>query len=159
MEIRIRYLPKGEVTPREIILSAGEYFDPPGDGKTLSVRSCAKLLNVYEYTPHRPDELCWTVLEINDGNDFWHLRTLFLDGKRGFMHHSSESDGSEEIIHSTDLSPNYCHIIRTLKEPGKSWSVVSNMLIDERDATADATITAFCGPWSFEELKEFGNVQ
>ncbi len=42
------------------------------------------------------------------------------------------SDGSEEIIHATELGPLCWHTIRTLKQPGRTWAVMMNRLTVER---------------------------
>src|SRR4051794_15335724 len=132
MDIRIRYQRRDEATPRVLELLPQDYFDPLDPGETLSVRSVPRLLDTYEYTPHRAEELRWTVVEITDGAAFWRVRTQLLDGMRSLMHHSQESDGSEEIIHQTELGPNCWHTTRTLKQPGKAWTVVMNSLRVER---------------------------
>jgi hypothetical protein len=158
MEIHIRYLLRNEATPRVLELSPEDYFDPLDPGETLSIRSVPRLLDPYQYTPHRADELCWTVVEVTDRESFWRVRTQLIDGKRVFMHHSQESDGSEELIHSTDLGPLCWHTIRTLKQPGKQWAVVMNSLTVERPVHF-AESRNLCESRSFEELKEFGSVQ
>jgi hypothetical protein len=77
---------------------------------------------------------------------------------RSLMHHSQESDGSEEIIHQTELGPLCWHTIRTLKQAGKLWAVVTNSLTVERPVSF-AESRNLCDLWSFEELKAFGNVE
>jgi hypothetical protein len=158
MEIRIRYQRRDEATQRVLELSPEDYFDPLNPGETLSVRSVPRLLDTYQYTPHRADELLWTVVEITDGKSFWRVRTQLIDGMRSLMHHSQRSDGSEEIIHSTELGPFCWHTIRTLKQAGQAWAVVMNSLTVERPVSF-ADSRNFCDPWTFEELKAFGKVQ
>jgi hypothetical protein len=158
MEIRIRYQRRDETTPRVLELSPEEYFDPLNPGEPLMVRSVPKFLDTYQYTPLGPDELRWTEAEITDGAAFWRVRTLLLDGMRSLMHHSQESDGSEEIIHQTELGPQVWHTVRTLKQAGKAWTVVMNSLTVERRAHF-AESRDYCELWSFEELKAFGNVE
>jgi hypothetical protein len=50
------------------------------------------------------------------------------------------------------------HTIRTLRQAGKAWAVVMNSLtveqLGERPESRD-----FCGPWSFEQMKAFGDVE
>jgi hypothetical protein len=158
MQVRIRYQRFDEASPRELVLSPEEYFDPLNPGEKLSVRSVPRLLNAREYTPFRADELRWTVVEISDGESFWRVRTQLLDGMRAFMHHTQSSDGSEEIIHSTELCPGWYHTIRTLKQPGKEWAMVVNSLMVDR-AGKPWSSENFCERWSFEELKLFGDVE
>ncbi len=158
MDIRIRYQRLDEATPRFLELSPSEYFDPLDPGEILSVRSVPRLLETYQYTPHKAEELRWTVVEIKDGADFWHVRTQFLNGMRSLMHHSQQSDGTEEIIHQTELSPRCWHTIRTLKQAGKTWTVVMNSLTVERPARF-ARSRDFCRLWLWEELLAFGDVQ
>ncbi len=157
MQISIRYLRCDEATPRVLELSPEEYFDPLNPGETLSVQSVPRLLDTYQYTPHRADELRWTVVKITDGAAFWQVRTQLLDGMRSLMHHSQASDGSEEIIHQTELGPNCWHTVRTLKQAGKTWAIVMNSLTVERP-THFIQSRDFCELWSFEELKAFGDV-
>jgi hypothetical protein len=159
MEIRIRYQLRTEPTPRLLELSPEDYFDPLDPGQTLSVRSIPRLLDTYQYTPYRADELCWTVVEICDGASFWRVRTQLLDGMRSLMHHSQQSDGSEEIIHATELGPQCWHTIRTLKQPGRSWAVVVNSLLVEGSPVHLVESRGFCGSYSFEELKAIGTMQ
>jgi hypothetical protein len=73
------------------------------------------------------------------------------------MHHSQQEDGSEEIIHSTELSSGCWHSLRTLKLPGQSWTVVMNSLDVERPSQLTESRN-LCERWSFEELKRFGQV-
>jgi hypothetical protein len=158
MDIRIRYQRRDEATPRVLELSPEEYFDPLDPGETLSVRSVPRLLDTYQYTPHPAEELRWTIVEITDGATFWRVRTQFLDGMRALMHHSQESDGSEEIIHQSELCSGCWHTIRTLKEAGKTWTVVMDSLTVERPVHLDESRDC-CESWSFEDLQRFGDVR
>ena len=158
MEIRIRYQRRDEVTARVLELSPEDYFDPLNPGETLSVRSVPRLLDTWEYTPHRPEELRWIVVEITDGESFWRVRTQLIDGMRVLMHHFQESDGSEEIIHSTELGPCCWHTIRTLKQAGQTWTVVLDSLTVERPVSFTDS-RDFCESWTLEELKEFGTIR
>jgi len=158
VRICIRYQRRDESTPRVLELSPEEYFDPLDPGEELSVRSVPRLLEDYQYTPHEADELRWTVLEITDGAKYWRVRTLFMDGVRSFMQHTEESDGSEEIILQSELTSGCWHTTRTLKMPGKSWSVVMDSLDVEQPAQLNMSRN-FCESWAFDELKEFGNVR
>lgn len=159
MEIRIRYQLRMETTPRTLELSPEDYFDPLTPGEKLSVRSIPRLFDTYQYTAHHADDLRWTVVEINDGASFWRVRTQLLDGMRSLMHHSQESDGSEEIIHATELGPLCWHTIRTLKKPGQTWAVVMNSLMVEGPPVQMVESRGFCDSYSFEELNAFGTVQ
>lgn len=123
----------------------------------LSVRSVPRLNDPYLYTPHAAPDLRWTVVEVSDGSSSWRVRTQLLDGMRCLMHHSREGDGSEEIIHATELSPGCWHTVRTLKLPGQSWAVVMNSLDVDRPARLSESRN-LCERWSFEELMGFGNV-
>ncbi len=157
MQIRIRYKRHDEATPHEIELTPDEYFDPLDPGETLSVRSVAKHLDAHKFTPYRADELAWTVEEISDGESFWRVRTQLLDGMRALMHHSQQGDGTEELIHSTQLSTFCWHTIRTLKLPNQEWAVVLNSLTVEQPSKLMES-KYFCERWTFEELKAFGQV-
>jgi len=139
-------------------LSPDEYFDPLDPDKAFWVQSVPRLLNAYVYTPYSADELEWTVLEIRDGTEFWIVRTQLLDGVRSFMHHSQQTDGTEEIIHSTELTHGCWHTVRTLKQPGKLWAVVTNSLTVEQSGNLTAD-RSYCERQSFEERKAFGGVR
>ncbi len=158
MQIRIRYQRRDEATPHELELSPEEYFDPLDPGETLSVRSVPRFDNGHEYTPYPADELAWTVIYIEDGAAFWRIRTQLLDGMRSLMHHTQDSDGSEEIIHSTEIDSRCWHIVRTLKETGKEWTVVANSLTDERPDTLAAYTDFQCGH-SRDQMEAFGDVR
>jgi hypothetical protein len=138
-------------------LSPTDYFEPLDPGETLSVQSVPRRLETYQYTRYQANELLWTVVEITDGADFWRVRTQLLDGMRSLMLHSQSSDGTEEIIHQTRLGRKCWHTIRTLKQAGKSWTVVMNHLTVERPVRFTEN-RDLCGAWSFEELKAFGDV-
>lgn len=158
MRIRIRYQRRDEVTPREMELSPEDYFDPLNPGETLSVRSVPRLLSTHEYTSYPADQLAWTVVEITDGPKLWRIRTQLLDGIRSHMHHSQDSDGSEEIIHQTEISPGCWHTVRTLKQSGKLWAVVLDSLTVERPGELAADKN-FCERQSFETMKAFGDIR
>jgi hypothetical protein len=157
MRVRITYQRRDETTPRALELSPDEYFDPLDEGEVLSVRSVSIHQDAFAYTGHRSEELWWTVLEITDGRASWHVRTQLLDGLRSLMTHSREADGSEEIIHQTELRPQCWHTIRTLREPGRMWTVVMNSLTVEQPGLLDES-QDFCAGWSFEQLKGFGDM-
>jgi hypothetical protein len=158
VRILIRYLLRGESVPRVLELSPQEYFDPLNDGEILSVGSVPKHQDAFEYTGCRAHELYWTALEIREGETFWRVRTQFLDGLRSLMTHSSQSDGTEEVIHQTEIGPRCWHTIRTLREPGRAWAVVANNLTVETPAQL-ADSRDYCGTWSFDQLKAFGNTE
>lgn len=159
MQIRIRYQVRQEAEPRELELSPEEYFDPPVPGESLNISSSvARLLDTFQYTPYSADELLWTVVEIRHGERFSRLRTQLLDGMRTLMHHSENPDGTEEIIHSTQLGPDTWHTVRTFKQPGQTWSVMLNKLVVERPDESPE-FRDYCEAWSTEELKGFGIVQ
>src|SRR5262249_7580487 len=151
MQVRIRYLRRDEAAPRVLELSPEEYFDPLDEGETLTVRSVARCCYDFEYTGHRAEDLWWTVLEITDGESFWRGRTQPVDGLRSLMHHTHQSDGSEEIIHQAQISPCCWHTIRTLKRPGKEWAVVMNNLTAEEPGK-EMLSRDFGERWSFEQL-------
>jgi hypothetical protein len=157
MRIQIRYQLHDEPTPREFELSPEEYFDPLEPDEELSVRCVPRLNDTYLYTPYSADDICWTIVEITDGEEFWKVRTQLLDGMRSLMHHTEESDGSEEIISSTELYPGCWHILRTLKAPGRSWALVTNTLTVERPGRL-AKDQDFGGRVSYENRKAFGEV-
>ncbi len=157
MKIRIEYLRRDEAIPRVLELSPEEYFDPLDEGEELSVRSVPKYLQEFVYTGHNAEDLWWTVLNIIDGTAFWRVRSQFLDGLKSLMLHSVESDGSEEIIHQTEISPQCWHTIRTLKQPGKSWAVVMNNITNDQPGLPTGSQN-FCGGWSFDQMKAFGDI-
>lgn len=81
-----------------------------------------------------------------------------LAGKRSLMHHTQQENDTEEIIHSTELGPACWHTIRTLKRPGKSWTVVMNSLTVERPNSFTEN-RGYEGKWSFEERMAFGDIR
>lgn len=157
MQIQIRYQHRDRPSSEVINLSPDEYFDPIDEGEFLSVRSMARFQEGYRYTPFRPNELKWIILEITDGAEFWKIRTQYLDGERSLMHHSQSSDGSEEIIHQIWFSIERYQTIRTQKEPGKQWTVVMNHLGVEAP-NGLASEQDYLGRWSWDELLAFGDV-
>ncbi|NTW16608.1 MAG: hypothetical protein HGA41_04005 [Syntrophaceae bacterium] len=101
--------------------------------------------------------MLWTVLDISDGTAFWRVRTQLIDGLKSLMTHSVESDGSEEIIHQTEISPQCWHTIRTLKQAGKSWAVVMNNVTNDQPGQPVGNHN-FCGNWSLVQMKAFGDI-
>jgi hypothetical protein len=157
MVIIIRFLRRGESAPHTLELSPEEYFDPPDNGEVLVVRSVPKYQDAYRYTGYKEEDMCWTVLDVSDGSDFWRVRSQLLEGARSQMTHSSQPDGSEEIIHQTEICPGCWHTIRTLKLPSQSWAVTMNHLTVEKPGHLSGD-RDFCGKWSFQDLKAFGEV-
>ena len=157
MQIRIRYQLRSESAPREMELSPEDYFDPLEPGEVPDVRSVPRYLDAYRYTGIPADDLLWTVLEITDKNDSWRVRTQLLDGRRTLMHHTQRADGTEEIIHSTELAPLCWHVIRTLKQPGKSWAVTMSSLTVESPEEPTLKSRFFCERCTSEELGAFGD--
>jgi hypothetical protein len=158
MKIQIRYQLRGETTPRALDLSPQEYFDSLQPGESLSIRSAPRLLDTYQYTYHQASELFWTVVEVTEDESFWRVRTQLMDGMRAIMHHSQQSDGTEEIIHATELGPMCWHTIRTLRQFGKRWTVVLNSITIEQPMLFTESRN-LCESWSFDELKTFGSVE
>jgi hypothetical protein len=157
MKILIEYLQRDEATPRVLELSPEEYFDPLDEGEELSISSIPKYCSVFVYTGLAACDLLWTVLEISDGTAFWRVRTQFLDGLKSQMTHSVDSDGTEEIIHQTEISPQCWHTIRTLREPGNSWALVMNNVTNDQQGQPVENLN-FCGDWSFDQMKAFGGI-
>ena len=75
------------------------------------------------------------------------------------MTHSQSSDGSEEIIHSTEVLPDHWHTIRTQKQPGESWAVVMNALTVERPGVRTERDESLCGSCTWDEMRAFGGVR
>ncbi len=158
MTIRIQYLRSGETAPRSIKLSPEEYFGPLEEGDTFSVDSVPRCQDAYEYTGQPADALRWTVVDVADNSEFRRMRTQLLDGTHSMMTHSLDSKGGEEIIHTTEICLGCWHTIRTLKEPGKAWTVVMSHLTPEGPAPL-LQDHQYCGSWSFDEMKSFGAVR
>lgn len=158
MRILIRFLLRGEKAPRVLELPPDEYFDSSEEGgMPWSIDLIPKHQHAFEYTGQRADDIRWTVLELSDGGTFWRVRTQLLDGMRSVMTHSQQSDGSEEIIHQTEVCAGCWHTIRTLKQADMTWTVVMNELTTVGPARL-LKDCKYCGRWSFEEMKDFGRI-
>jgi hypothetical protein len=118
------------------VLTPQTYYDPLGDGETYERDAIPRFDHAYQYTSCSPDDLRWTLLEVETVDcGAVHrivIRTQFLDGLRSMMTHRADSDGHEEIIHSTEIDPGRWHIVRTTKPPLSLWSVTLNSVTDER---------------------------
>jgi hypothetical protein len=150
--IRITYQLRSESTPRSVQLSPQEYYDPPGPGQTYKRGAIARFHHAYQYTEHSADDLKWTVLEGGPlpGSV---IRTQFLDGRRSMMTHRMDGNGYEEIIHSTAVGEGGLLILRTRKQPGQAWSVVSSSY-SVNDANWENKVVG----WSFAEMQAFGKI-
>lgn len=157
MKIHIEFLRHDETLPRVLELSPEEYFDPLDEGEELSVNSVPKHLEEFTYTGFGAEDLRWAVLDISDGTVFKRIRSQFLDGLKSLMTHSLDSEGREEIIHQTEISPYCWHTVRTLREPGNSWAVVMNNIIKDHPDQPYENLN-FCGEWTFDQMKAFGNI-
>jgi hypothetical protein len=158
MNVLITYLVRNETESRVLELLPEAYFEPLDDlDVSWRIDDVPKHQDAFEYTGYLAENLCWTVLEIRDGNSLRRVRTQFLDGISSMMTHLVDPDGSEEIIHQTEVCAGCWHTIRTSRQAGKAWTVVmnevtavgSNRLLRDR---------GYCGRWSFEAMQEFGNL-
>lgn len=149
--IRITYQLRSELTPRRLELKPEEYYDHLGPGETYERHAIPRFDHAYEYTEHSADDLKWTVLEGGPIRGSI-IRTQFLDGKRSMMTHRADSDGYEEIIHSTAIDGGHL-IVRTRKHPGQAWSVDSSNY-----SVNDATWESKAVGWSYEEMQAFGRI-
>jgi hypothetical protein len=158
--IRITYMPKRGGSPGSVELAARDYYDSLAPGETYERDGIPRFDHAYRYTPCSPEELLWTVLDVNflrGGAERTVIRTQFLDGSRSMMTHRADADGYEEIIHSTQVDPGRWHHLRTVREPGRPWAVTLNSLTDERPGAKVAS-RDFCGDWSPETIRRFSSV-
>ena len=150
--IRITYLLRSETTPRGMELSPEQYYDPLEPGQTYERGAIPRFHHAYQYTKHPADEHWWTVLE-NGPKPGSVIRTQFLDGRRFMMSHRMDANGYEEIIHSTAVGEGGLLIVRTQKQPGQAWSVVSSSYsVNDRGWHEKAV------GWSFAQMQAFGKI-
>jgi hypothetical protein len=76
-----------------------------------------------------------------------------MDGGKNWMNHRLDPDGYEELIHTTQISDDCCHIIRTCKERNGAWTVcLISVVRDLPDGSQEAT--DYLEPWTNAELRE-----
>src|SRR5262249_20998799 len=150
--VRITYQLRTESEPQCIELSPETYFELSKPGETSESDAIPKFDHAYQYTGYSADELKWTLLEGGPEKGSV-VRTQFLDGLRSMMTHRADADGYEEIIHSTVIGSGGLLILRTVKFPGQSWSVVmSNYSVNHSLGESKQV------GWSPEELTAFCRV-
>lgn len=147
--IRIRFQLRAESAPRTVALKPENYFEPLGPGETYERDAIPRFDHAFQFTGHAAEELKWTVLE--DGPTRGSLvRTQFLDGQRCMMTHRIDADGYEEMIHSTEFENGGFLVVRTVKMPGKAWSVVMSNYSVNNSLGVDNLVG-----WSFHDAKSF----
>jgi hypothetical protein len=154
MQIEITYLFRNSKDSQIIKLNPEEYFDPLEPGETFEEDGIPIYSDAFDYIGCSAHDLEWAIEKILSGKGKRIVRRQYLDGDRSMMVHVTEPDGSEEIIHSTEIEKDKWHIIRTYKSSNGSWSVIMNGLTDENPKTNHANIS-YEECWSYEKLVNF----
>jgi hypothetical protein len=133
-------------------LTPQQYYHPLEPGQTYERGAVPRFHHAYQYTGHSADDLKWTVLEGGPIEGFV-IRTQLLDGRRSMMTHRTDANGYEEIIHSTAVGEGRLLIVRTVKQFGQAWSVISSGCL-----VNDANWEDKQRGWSVEEMRAFGGI-
>lgn len=158
MDITISYQLLNEDLPKTISIPNDEYYDPlEPDERSYLKDGIAKNPDPHSYLPIDAKDLKWLVLKEPTEDGFKYFRYQYFDGLNSFMCHSSTPDGTEEIIISANVNEQWCHVTRTLKEPGSNWTMVLNSLVAYRIGDCSDPIF-LTGSWSHEDLKVFGGI-
>jgi len=156
--IEISYQPWDESGPKHLTLSEEDYYDSlePGD-RSYAQDGVAKYQEPHRYLAMDATALKWLVVTEPCENGWTTFRYQYFDGLASYMVHSTWPDGSEEILHSVNVSAEMCHITRTLKEADGQWATVMNSLVPHGADDSSAVIEK-TGNWTWEECKGFGCV-
>lgn len=153
MNIRITYATHANPEPVNIDVRPEDYFDPLDDPHdTYATAGVPRHLTPDRYTPHSPSDLRYLVVveSYSDGND--EVRIQYLDGLKSHLIHSISRDGTEELIHSTDISDTHCHVLRTQKLDGGLWTVVLNSILHHNNP---ADVIDYIGRYNWHDLREY----
>ena len=153
MKIRITYATHADPEPVEIEVYPEDYFDPQENAEdTYANAGVPRHLTPDRYTPYSPTELRYLVVIESYTNGNNEIRIQYLDGFKSHLIHSINRDGTEELIHSTEVSDTDCHVLRTQKLAGGFWTVVLNSTIphDNPDKIVD-----FIGCYEWSALRDY----
>ena len=151
--IRITYQTHDDATPVTIEVPPSEYYDPlESETDSYELDGVPKHIAPHEFVPVHPDDLKLLIITEPQSNGKREIRIQYLDGLRSHCTHSVWPDGTEELIHSTDISPDVYHVTRTQKDRNGYWSVVLNSCGNIHD---DASLNDRVGRYKWEQLRDF----
>ena len=154
--IRIAYQTHDADMPVTIEMPPSEYYDPlESEADTYEADGIPKYLEPHRFVPVQPDELKLVVITEPRCSGIRELRIQYLDGLRSYCVHSIWPDGTEELIHNTDISSDMYHLIRTQKDRNGYWSVVMNTYADKSN---EAHPFYRLGRYDWEQLRSFWRV-
>jgi hypothetical protein len=154
VEIQLTYQTWDEAVPVSMLLPPETYFDPLGSGETYEAHGVPKYNHTWQYLSVPRSRLKWTLEKRLGTADDTTIRTQYMDGGRSWMTHRSDPDGYEEMIHSTQLGDDRCHILRTFKTAGGGWAVHLNSVIENEDDGSQRE-ERLDQPWTFEETMKY----
>jgi len=151
--IRITYQTHDCAKPVTIELPPSEYYDPlESETDSYERDGVPKHIEPHQFIPVHPDDLKLLIITEPQTDGHRELRIQYLDGLRSHCIHSIWSDGTEELIHTTDISPERYHVIRTQKDRNGYWSVVMNAWGNVHD---DTFTNKRVGQYDWEQLQDF----
>ncbi len=151
--IRITYQTHDGIVPVTIEIAPSEYYDPlDSNAVSFELDGVQRYTAPHEYVPVHPDNLKLLIIIEPQTNGQRELRVQYLDGLRSHCMHSIWPDGTEELIHSTDITPETYHIIRTEKDRNGLWSVVMNTYGHSSD---DFPLVSRLGRYNGQSLRDY----
>jgi hypothetical protein len=158
MNISITYLLTSEQELRTVLLAPAEYFDPIEDGESYETHGVERFQNAYQYLEVPVADIRWTLLDIRRGSSWTRIRTQLLAGAESMLTHREDSDGYEEIIHTTQINQTDSHITRTCKRIEKSWCVWYDAIITDH-LDGSQTERRLDADWHEVDRERFDNAQ
>jgi hypothetical protein len=151
--IRITYQSHHDAMPVTIEVAQSEYYDPlESDTHTFELDGVPKYIAPHQFVPVHPDDLKLLIITEPQSSGQREFRVQYLDGLRSYCIHSIWPDGTEELIHTTDISADTYHIIRTQKDSSGYWSVVMNTV---GHSTDEVSANDRIGRYKWEQLRDF----
>lgn len=151
--VTIQYQTHDGEVPIVLQLEPSQYYDPLDDvADTYESDGVPKFTSPDQYVPVDIDDLKYVLIVEPDTTGCRETRVQYLDGLQSHCIHSIWADGTEELIHSTDISPNMYHIIRTQKDRNGFWSVVMNVYGHNFD---EVPAVDHLGRYNWEQLRDF----
>lgn len=152
--VQITYQTKKSNELAYLSLDQSEYYAPLESGNhSFELDRIAKFTDPRQYLPVPADDVILLIVVETHPEGECQFRFQYLDSKRVYSVHSIWPNGTEELIHSTDIPPNHYHIIRTVRDINGYWSVVMNLHADYKDE--NRSMSHFVGPFTFETLRSF----
>lgn len=151
--IRITYQTHDDAKLVTIEVPPSEYYDPlESETDTFELDGVPKHIDPHQFVPVHPDDLKLLIITEPQSSGHLELRVQYLDGLRSYCTHSIWPDGTEELIHTTDISSDMYHIIRTQKNRSGYWSVVMNTC---GCSTDEVSAVHRLGRYKWEQLRDF----